>query len=185
MPTPPACSAIFAPSPPPSQRTRANLFDHHFHHDDRILFLRRGLWPCPDGQRRTGKRPAWPPPATGRQGCRATPPPPPGNAISAAGATTTPTETPSSLLPPISSLATGTRPRGPSTVVTGSAQDTANAIKVTCSRTAAGGNAVNLSFASILGHPTLDITVSHIAMVTRGLSQTSVVAKHQQSISLG
>jgi len=61
------------------------------------------------------------------------------------------------------------------TVVTGSAEDTANAIQVTCSRTAAQGNAVYLSFASIIGHSTIDITVSNIAMVTRGLSQTSVV----------
>ena len=61
------------------------------------------------------------------------------------------------------------------TVVTGTAQDTATAIKVTCGCTAARGNAVYLSFASIIGHSTNDITVSAICTVTRGSSANNVV----------
>jgi len=60
----------------------------------------------------------------------------------------------------------GTWSGGSFTVLTGANQSSANAVKVTCHRTAAGGNAVALSFASLLGMSTADITVSTTAMYT-------------------
>ena len=49
------------------------------------------------------------------------------------------------------------------TVLTGSAQSSANAIRVTARRTSARGNAVSLFFAQLVGQNTSDVTTSAIA----------------------
>ena len=51
------------------------------------------------------------------------------------------------------------------TVLTGSAQSTANAVRVTCRRTAARGNPVPLWFAAVIGKTTADVTAKSIATV--------------------
>jgi Flp pilus assembly protein TadG len=49
------------------------------------------------------------------------------------------------------------------TVLTGSARSSANAVRVTCRRTAARGNPVPLWFAAVIGKTTADVTVQSIA----------------------
>jgi Flp pilus assembly protein TadG len=49
------------------------------------------------------------------------------------------------------------------TVLTGSSTSYANAVRVTARRTAARGNGVRLLFASLLGHPTFDVTATAVA----------------------
>jgi hypothetical protein len=49
------------------------------------------------------------------------------------------------------------------TVLTGSAQGTANAVRVTCRRTAARGNPVPLWFAAVIGKTAADVTAQSIA----------------------
>jgi Flp pilus assembly protein TadG len=61
------------------------------------------------------------------------------------------------------------------TVVTGAAENTANAIRISSGRTVARGNGVSLSFAQILGQSFCDITATSTAMVTRGNSVTATV----------
>jgi Flp pilus assembly protein TadG len=51
------------------------------------------------------------------------------------------------------------------TVLTGSAQSTANAVRVTCRRTAARGNPVPLWFAAVIGKTTADVTAQSIAIL--------------------
>lgn len=51
------------------------------------------------------------------------------------------------------------------TVLTGSARSSANAVRVTCRRTTARGNAVPLWFAPVIGKTTADVTVQAIASV--------------------
>ena len=51
------------------------------------------------------------------------------------------------------------------TVLTGSAQSQANAVRVTARRTAANGNAVPLFLAKIIGQSTCDVTASSVASI--------------------
>src|SRR5689334_19830166 len=53
------------------------------------------------------------------------------------------------------------------TVLSGAARDSANAVRVTAQRTAARGNPVNLSFASIVGRGSMDVQASAIASYVR------------------
>ena len=59
----------------------------------------------------------------------------------------------------------GTWTGGTFTVLTGSAQSSANAIRVWCRRTAANGNPVQLSFGQVIGISTVDVTAYSIAKV--------------------
>lgn len=52
------------------------------------------------------------------------------------------------------------------TVLTGSAQSGANAVRVTCRRTAARGNPVPLTFGPVIGRSTCDVTASAIATMS-------------------
>jgi Flp pilus assembly protein TadG len=61
------------------------------------------------------------------------------------------------------------------TVVTGAAENTANAIRITTGRTVARGNGVSLSFAQLLGQSFCDITATSTAMITRGNEVTATV----------
>src|SRR5947209_17063278 len=54
------------------------------------------------------------------------------------------------------------------TVLSGSSRGSANAIRVTCRRTAATGNPVPLWFAAVLGKPTADVTASSITTIGSG-----------------
>jgi Flp pilus assembly protein TadG len=92
-------------------------------------------------------------------------------------------------------VALGTWSGGTFTILTGAAQSTANAVQVTCHRTAAGGNAVSLTFAAILGMSSADVTVSSIAKYTAptptgiiglnyaNLSGSTLINSYKSSIS--
>jgi hypothetical protein len=59
------------------------------------------------------------------------------------------------------------------TVLTGNARTSANALRVTCNRTAANGNAVPLLFAPLIGKSSADVSASTIAYGTTPATTTS------------